>query len=53
MDSMKEGDGWQCLPGKLLTPEQVSENRNRDRDEPGERPWKTKAHDSALPQELE
>ena len=53
MDSVKEHDGRQRLPRKLLSPQQVSENRNRNGDEPGERPWQTKAHDSAIPQELE
>jgi hypothetical protein len=33
MDSMKERDGGQRLLGKLLAPEQMSDDGNRDRDE--------------------
>jgi len=52
MDSMQKRDGGQRLVRELLAPQQMGDDRNGDRDEPGERPWKTKTHASSIPQEL-
>ena len=52
MNAMQERDGRERLLRELLTPKQVSEDRDCNREETGERPWQTKTHASPVTQEL-